>query len=122
VYKYRIRLYKKIKSWSQQFFTFVHIIICDTILKRTDAMKIIFFETHQKEKKQFEHAFPSDELIFLTYPLLQETKIEHPDADAISVFVNSQVTDKVFNKFTRLSLIITRSTGHEHIDKKVINV
>ena len=44
------------------------------------------------------------------------TEEEYNETEVISVFVCSQVTEKLINKFKNLRIIATRSTGYNHID------
>ena len=76
-------------------------------------MRIGFFEIENWEKKLFLKAFPKDKLIFST-DLAKSNK----ELEIISIFVNSQIDEKLLNQFPQLKLIVTRSTGFNHIDLK----
>ena len=68
------------------------------------------------EKKYLQERTLPGEVVFIDGPL-DETKLpEQNDFDAISVFVNSIVGDKVLGHFPNLQLIATRSTGYDHFD------
>ena len=43
---------------------------------------------------------------------------KYKDAEAVIVFVDSRVDREVIDQLPRLRLIITRSTGYDHIDVK----
>lgn len=80
-------------------------------------MKILFFEIEPWEEEQVSKTFTSDELIFIPNPLNSTTiPQEHLDADIISIFVCSNIDKTVINAFKNLKLLITRSTGYDHID------
>ncbi|PIV12911.1 hydroxyacid dehydrogenase [Candidatus Jorgensenbacteria bacterium CG_4_10_14_0_8_um_filter_39_13] len=79
-------------------------------------MKIAFFEIKDYEKKYFESALKAHELLFFDFPLNEETVDSAKDADIVSVFVFSQVNDKVVSKLAKTKSIATRSTGYDHID------
>lgn len=79
--------------------------------------KIIFFEVNSKEKKylkkkfdkNFDVSFFGDKLTDANYGLIK-------DADVVSPFIYSQLTQNVIKKGSKLKLIATRSTGFNHID------
>lgn len=82
-------------------------------------MKIVFFETMPGEEEYFRGsvAIPRDsELVFLTDPLTSDTVGSAAGADVVSVFVKSMVDRAVIDSLTGVRLIVTRSTGYDHID------
>lgn len=81
-------------------------------------MKIAFFEVSKQQQEVLRKAFPDDELLFFGCELAGEVAPEARDAEVISVFVCSEVTAKVINQCPNLKLIVTRSTGFDHIDIK----
>jgi len=79
-------------------------------------MKIAFFELETWEREYLERQTLPGETVFIDGPL-DETKLPAVnDFDAISIFVNSTVGEKVLEHFPNLKLIATRSTGFDHLD------
>lgn len=84
---------------------------------KENAPKIGFFEIEGWEKEIVASAFPEVSVSFSPEKLGEQNLPETPqDFEIISVFVNSQVTDKVLAMFPKLKFITTRSTGYDHID------
>jgi D-lactate dehydrogenase len=81
-------------------------------------MKIAFFETEGWEEAGLKVAFPNDELVLLKERLTEDSLPERKDFDVISVFVGSQVTEKVLVQFPNLKFLTTRSVGFDHVDTK----
>ena len=81
-------------------------------------MKIIFFETRDKEKELLEGAFTTHELIFRKERLDKNSVALAKGCDIVSVFVGSEVDKEVINALQGIKVIITRSTGFDHIDVK----
>lgn len=81
-------------------------------------MKILFFEAKEECKKFIGDKLSDHEIVFYN-ETIQEAKIKDEDfnADAVSVFIYSQLSKEVLNKFQELKLIATRSTGFDHINK-----
>lgn len=84
-------------------------------------MNMIVFDFRDAEKKFFEdHNFKDFHITFFSESLndsfvqtLPEELLE--DTNIISVFINSDVTKDVIDKFKNLRIISTRSTGYNHI-------
>ncbi|HKJ90673.1 MAG TPA: NAD(P)-dependent oxidoreductase [Oceanipulchritudo sp.] len=81
-------------------------------------MKIYLFETEKWEKETFEPLEEQHELVCVREPLDEDNADEFKDAEIISVFVHSAVSDAVLGKLPQLKAIATRSTGFDHIDVK----
>ena len=83
-------------------------------------MKMLFFDYRESEKKYFEtHVCTGFDITFFKHNLNENTELteeELNETEVLSVFVSSQVTDKVINKFKNLRIIATRSTGYNHIN------
>ena len=84
-------------------------------------MKIAFFEVKDWEQAYLAGRLPDDDLIFEAGMLKagagsDEQKARVREAEALSVFIYSQVTREVLEGLPRLRLIATRSTGLDHID------
>lgn len=85
-------------------------------------MKMLMFDFRESEKEFFEKNDLKDfDITFIEEPLNEMTALTEEklrDTDVISVFINSNVTEDVINKFKNLRIIATRSTGYNHIDVK----
>jgi D-lactate dehydrogenase len=80
-------------------------------------MKMLFFEISDKDCERFKQTFKDDEVICYQRPLnLDSIPQNHTDADIISTFIHSDISKSVLNRFNKLKLIVTRSTGFNHID------
>ncbi len=83
-------------------------------------MKMLLFDYRDSEKKFFEtNTCTGFDITFFKHNLNENTELsdeELNETEIISVFVSSQVTEKVINKFKNLRIIATRSTGYNHID------
>lgn len=79
-------------------------------------MKIAFFETTEKEKEYFAETLKGHELIFVDENLTTENISGANGAEAISVFVNSEVKQPLLDMLSGVKYIATRSTGFDHID------
>jgi len=79
-------------------------------------MKIGFFELEGWEEPMLRSRFPGHELRFFAAKLTEAELPAERDFDALAVFVDSRVTDKVLSSFPKLKLVTTRSTGFDHID------
>lgn len=79
-------------------------------------MKIIFYQLSEETQKQYLQDKLSDhELTFTDKPLNSSTLDLAKDAQVVSVFVGSEVSEKVIAQLSA-KLITTRSTGYDHID------
>lgn len=79
-------------------------------------MKIAFFETTEHERHMFEEAFKENNLVFFEEEIQNVDIDKFKDADIISVFVHSKVSEDILDEMTNLKMITTRSTGVDHID------
>ena len=88
------------------------------------TIKILIFDYRESEKnffgnRKFEHfdiTFYSESLNEDFIKSIPQEKLD--STYAISVFVNSQVSENVINSFKNLRIISTRSTGVDHINLK----
>ena len=90
-------------------------------------MKIGFFEIEPWEKDILKKSFPNDKLYFSKKRLTLRKANKYKNLDALTVFVHSEIDKDILNKFPKLKLISTMSTGFDHIDvgeckKKKISV
>ena len=79
-------------------------------------MKIIFFEVPKSEQSVFALAFGGSDIAFFEEKLNEENVALAKDADAISIFVNSEINKGIIDAIPNLKFIATRSTGFDHID------
>ena len=83
-------------------------------------IKMLLFDFREQEKQFFETPNHKDfDITFYSHKLNENTELtqeEFDETEVLSVFVCSNVTEKVINKFKNLRIIATRSTGYNHID------
>jgi len=79
-------------------------------------MNIKIFEIEKWERKTFEGLCGSNSCTFLIDPLNPENAGNFEDAEMISTFIYSTLTEEVLSQLPNLKLIATRSTGFDHID------
>jgi D-lactate dehydrogenase len=82
-------------------------------------MKIAFFDLEGWEDEQLKSIFSEDKgfgLYLSKNKVLPEKHDEANDCEIMSVFVNSLITRDVIAAYPNLKLIVTRSTGFDHID------
>ena len=81
-------------------------------------MKIAFFEIKGWEKKYLRRKLKGHYLEFYKEPLDLENAKKIRDFDIISVFIYSKINQQIIRKLPKLKLVVTRSTGFDHIDLK----
>ena len=79
-------------------------------------MKIAMFEIEPWESAAFEALEKDHELVYREKPIDVTAADEVADADILSVFIYSRLDRALLERFDRLKLIATRSTGFDHID------
>lgn len=80
-------------------------------------IKIAFFEIDGEEKKFVRRRFDKNYILeFHKEPLTVNNRDLAKDADVISVFIYSKMTEAVMSSLPKLKLIATRSTGFNHIN------
>ncbi|MEM4367441.1 MAG: hydroxyacid dehydrogenase [Candidatus Aenigmatarchaeota archaeon] len=79
-------------------------------------MKIVFYQTQKWEENYIKKKLKGHKIIFCKEILNEETAKLARDADAISIFIYSNVNKAVLDKMKKLKLVTTRSTGYDHID------
>lgn len=83
-------------------------------------MKIAFFEVEDWEKIHLERKLKEyniNEEITFTKEELDENNIDrYKNYEVISIFIYSKITKNIIDKMPDLKLIITRSSGYDHID------
>lgn len=83
-----------------------------------NPFKIAFFELEPWEKEYFLKNLKNCQLQFIDDQLNESNVNEIIDVDAIGVFIYSAVNKKILDKLTNLKLVVTLSTGFDHIDIK----
>lgn len=82
-------------------------------------MKIILFDVEQNEIETYRQLLAdASEVDCHTEPLNEETIAMATDAEVISVFVTSKITEGMLSKLPSLKYIVCRSTGYDNIDIK----
>ena len=83
-------------------------------------MKIILFDVEQNEIETYRQLLAdASEVDCHTEPLNEETIAMATDAEVISVFVTSKITEGMLSKLPSLKYIVCRSTGsvsYTHLD------
>ncbi|PIQ83102.1 MAG: hydroxyacid dehydrogenase [Candidatus Omnitrophica bacterium CG11_big_fil_rev_8_21_14_0_20_64_10] len=83
-----------------------------------DPVKAVFFETEPWEKRYLTRALKGTGVVprFVREPLLPQTLAEARGAGILSVFIYSKLDRALIRKLKGVRLIVTRSTGFDHID------
>lgn len=79
-------------------------------------MKIAFFEVEEWEIAHLKQELEGHTLAFFPGPLAAKDIKQLQDVDIISVFIYSTLSADVLKELPSLKLIVTRSTGFDHID------
>lgn len=80
-------------------------------------MKIAFYEVRDADKAYLDNVLSPHHVLVSQEPLREENVIA--DADIISVFIYSRVTEQLLKKMPHLRAIVTRSAGIDHIDLEI---
>lgn len=78
--------------------------------------KMAFFEVEEWERGFLSTALMGHDLYFYRQPLDEKLVNKAKDAEIVSVFIRSTVSRAVLDKLPKLRLVVTRSTGYDHID------
>lgn len=79
-------------------------------------MEISFFEVNEYEKNYISNALKNHKLKFFSEPLDVPNVSKAKNSDIVCVFIGSKLSSEVLNKLPKLKLVVTRSTGYDHID------
>ena len=85
-------------------------------LQYNTAMQILAFDADATVRSVFDVALSGHEIIYFDTPIRMESLAANPNADIVSIFVSSKLTKEHIDALPRLSCIIARSTGIDHID------
>lgn len=81
-------------------------------------MKISFFELEKWEELELKKYLPKHEIKCFTEKLSEQNISDIKDSQVIGVFIYSKITKEIIDKLPKLKLIVTLSTGFDHIDTK----
>ena len=79
-------------------------------------MNIAFFELEEWQKKELQEKLKSHTLHFFEGALSNGNLPAIKDIDTLGVFIYSKVAREVIDQLPNLKLVITMSTGFDHID------
>jgi D-lactate dehydrogenase len=79
-------------------------------------LKIAFFEHRKGEKIYLSKKLKDFNIQYNNDKLTVDNALEYKDVDVVCVFINSVLDESALKVFTKLKLIVTRSTGFDHID------
>jgi D-lactate dehydrogenase len=79
-------------------------------------MKIYLFETRDWEKATFDPIAEDHDLRFTQEALEPDNTADFEEAEIVSVFVHSDLSEATLKKLPNLKAVATRSTGFDHID------
>ena len=79
-------------------------------------MKIVVFEAEPREEAGFQSLKAAHDVVLVSDALSAANAASYADAEIISAFIYSDLSDAVLAKMPRLKLVATRSTGTDHID------
>lgn len=80
-------------------------------------MFIAHFGVLDSDEENFlKNLLPNEQNIFFTYHNIIEHIEKIKDVEILSVFINSEVSKEILDLLPNLKLIVTRSTGFDHID------
>jgi D-lactate dehydrogenase len=79
-------------------------------------MRIGIFEVEPWERESFEALQEEHEIRFSGERLTADNADEFADAEIVSTFIYSDLSEAVLRKLEKLELVATRSTGIDHVD------
>jgi len=83
-------------------------------------VKIVFFELEKfglGDKKDYvKKALSAHDIVFVEEPLTSQNAAKAENAEVIACFIYSQIDSELLSKLPNLKLLVTMSTGFEHID------
>jgi len=82
-------------------------------------MRLLFTEVESWEQEAFTDAFTDHELSFTSDSINTLSLESYKDVEILSVFIHSKVDKSILKQLPNLKLIVTRSTGTDHIDMAV---
>ncbi|MBW2982913.1 hydroxyacid dehydrogenase [Candidatus Woesearchaeota archaeon] len=85
---------------------------------RLIPMKIAVFEYKPRDKRFFNKECKGDDVTYEAEPLTESNASKYKDVEVACTFISSKVTKKVLEAMPKLKLVVTRSTGYDHIALK----
>jgi D-lactate dehydrogenase len=79
-------------------------------------MKLAFFEVQNWEKSILEEGLKGNRIKFSPKILGEKDLKLIKDIEILSIFIYSKITKEIISRLPQLKLIVTRSTGFDHID------
>ena len=79
-------------------------------------MKIAFFEVPLAQQVFLKQALGETEIVFQEKKLSLENASSVKEVDVICIFTSSVINKDIIDQLPNLKLIVTRSTGYDHID------
>lgn len=84
--------------------------------------KIAIFEISGWQEEYLKNHLSDHDVKFFSQPIQDVSYTEYYEAEILSVFIYSHVTQEIINQMPYLSLITTRSTGFDHIDLETAKI
>ena len=79
------------------------------------SMKIAYITPYQGEEEIVRDLLPDHEFVFQAEAISDSIPEEMQDADVLSIFVNSKVTEEMIDSMPNLKVIALRSMGFDHV-------
>lgn len=79
-------------------------------------MKMAFFELNDIEKECVRKNLKGHKLLFFNEVLSLENVDKVKDVEILGIFIYSEINKEILDKMDKLKLILTFSTGYDHID------
>ncbi len=79
-------------------------------------MKIHYFSGEAWEEQYVRAKLPGGDITFHEGPFAAFPELTDPEAEALCTFIESHIGENEMRRFPALKLIVTRSTGLDHID------
>lgn len=79
-------------------------------------MHILFTETNSEERSIFENVFKNYTVTFSTQSLNNLALEQYKNSVILCISIHSRITKKIVQQLPKLKVLITRSTGMDHID------
>lgn len=80
------------------------------------CMRILYFYNEAWETEYVKEHLPGQECLFVQGSLQHNEALTDAESTVLSIFVNSRVSARELDRFPAAKLIVTRSTGYDHID------
>ena len=81
-----------------------------------EKMKIAFFETEKWEEEYVKKQLKNNKLIFFHRPISKKDLKKIKDLEILCIFIYSRITKDILSQLPNIKVIVTRSTGYDHID------